>query len=115
MGNPVSWGYQPSVLTDPGAGGAIPVTEGAAYLALVSAGAEARTLPDPQRAGQRLTIGVKTHGGAITITAASPIDQNAGELTAASTAVGDMLELVAIDDGADLEWRIVGNDGFTIA
>ncbi len=51
MGNAVSWGMQPSIIADPGNAGAIPVTEGWGVCSLVSAGAETRTLADPQRVG----------------------------------------------------------------
>ena len=114
MGNPVSWGLQPSVLTDPGDAGAIPVTEGWAICSLVTGGAETRTLADPQRAGQRMTLGFKTDGGDCVITAASPVNQ-AGNTVMTFADVGDILELVAIEDGSDIEWRIVGNDGVALS
>ena len=114
MGNPVSWGLQPSVLTDPGDAGAISVTEGLAICALVSAGAETRTLADPQRSGQMLSLSFKTDGGDCVLTSASPVNQ-AGNNTLTFADAGDHILLIGSDDGADIEWRVVCNDGVALS
>jgi hypothetical protein len=116
MGNPVSWGYQPSVLTDPANAGAIPVTEGSAVCSLISLGAdETRTLADPQRAGQRLSLAFLTDGGAIAITAASAINQ-AGNTIMTWSDIGEHIVLEGIEDApSSYEWRVVCNDGVVLS
>lgn len=114
MGNPVSWGLQPSVIADPGDAGAIPVTEGWGICSVVTGGAETRTLADPQRQGQRLSLSFKTDGGDCVVTSASPVNQN-GDNTLTFADAGDFLVLEAAEDGADLEWRVVANDGIALS
>ena len=114
MGNAVSWGMQPSIVADPGNAGAIPVTEGWGVCSLVTAGAETRTLADPQRVGARISFGFKTDGGNCVITSASPVNQT-GNNTLTFADAGDHLVLEAIEDGSDIEWRIVANDGVALS
>ena len=98
-----------NIIADPGASGAIPVIKSGS-VSIVSAGAETRTVADPTFVGQTLNIGLKTDGGTVTMTSASPVNQT-GNNTLAFADVGDHLMLVASEDGADIEWRIVANDG----
>ena len=116
MGNPVSWGLQPSVIADPGDAGAIVVTEGFGIVALVTTegGGETRTIADPQRAGQMLSLSFKTDGGDCVITTASPANQT-GDNTLTFADAGDHLMLIGSDNGADIEWRIVANDGVALS
>ena len=116
MGNAVSWGMQPSIVADPGNAGAIPVTEGWGVCSLVSAGAETRTLADPQRVGARISFGFKTDGGStgIAITAATAVNQ-AGNTVLTFADAGDHLVLEAIEIGAALAWRVVCNDGVALS
>lgn len=116
MGNAVSWGMQPSIVADPGNAGAIPVTEGWGVCSLVSAGAETRTLADPQRVGARISFGFKTDGGStgIAITAATAVNQ-AGNTVLTFADAGDHLVLEAIEIGAALAWRVVANDGVALS
>lgn len=114
MGNAVSWGMQPAIVADPGDAGAISVAEGWAVCSLVTAGAETRTLADPQRVGARISFGFKTDGGDCVITAASPVNQT-GNNTLTFADAGDHLVLEAIEDGSDIEWRIVANDGVALS
>lgn len=100
-------------ITDPGDEGAIPVTE-SGYCDLVSAAAETRTLADPTFPGQVLILCFKTDGGAITITAASPVNQT-GNNTLLFEDAGDALKLYGSTDGADTEWRIDSNDGIALS
>ena len=104
MGNAVSWGVQPSIIADPGASGAIPVT----------AGSETRTIAIPQRVGQRISFGFKTDGGNCAITAASAVNQTGNTVMTFADA-GDHLVLEAIENGAALAWRIVANDGAALS
>ena len=99
-----------NVIADPGASGAVPVNQGSGYVALVTAGAETRTVADPVFAGQQLVISLKTDGGDGVVTFASPVNQT-GNNTATFADAGDSQVLVAVEDGADIEWRQVQNDG----
>lgn len=102
-----------AAITDPGDAGAIPVTD-SGYCNLVTEGAEDRTLADATYVGQLLLLGFKTDGGDCTITAASPVNQ-AGNNTMIMADVGDSLLLVGSPDGADIEWRVVANDGVALS
>lgn len=106
-----------SVLTnqiaDPGDAGAIPVTASGS-VSLVSSDAETRMLGDPTFVGQELSLGFKTDGGDVVITTASPVNQT-GNNTLTFADVGDHLQLTAIEDGADIEWRVVANDGVALS
>lgn len=98
-------------LTDPGDAGAISVSgyeDG--YLDLVTEGAETRTLADPSKPGQRLTINLKTDGGDAVLTAASPVN-NTGNNTITFSDVTDVVFLQAVSSGDDPKWRVVGSDG----
>lgn len=101
-----------NVVVDPGDAGAIAVNESGS-VSLVSAGAETRTLADPTYVGQQLSLGFKTDGGDCVVTSASPINQT-GNNTMTFADVGDHLQLTAIEDGADIEWRVDANDGVAL-
>lgn len=102
-----------AAITDPGDAGAIPVTD-SGYCEIVSEGAETRTLADATYVGQLLELCFKTDGGAVTITAASPVNQT-GNNTLLIEDAGDAVLLVGCADGADIEWRIIVNDGATLS
>jgi predicted RecA/RadA family phage recombinase len=102
-----------SIIADPGDGEAIPVTVSGS-VSLVSAGAETRTLADPTFVGQQLSLGFKTDGGDVVVTSASPVNQT-GNNTLTFADVGDHLQLTAIEDGSDIEWRVVANDGVALS
>lgn len=100
-------------ITDPGNGGAIPVTV-SGVVPIVTGGAETRTLADPLAVGQEMIIGLKTYIGDCVITSASPVNQT-GNTILTGGAVGAYIHLVAIEDEADIEWRIVANDGWALS
>lgn len=102
-----------AALTDPGAAGAIPVTD-SGYCPLVTAAAEARSLAAPTYAGQMLLLEMKTDGGDCTLTCATGLNQ-AGNTQAVFDDAGDTLLLVAVYVGANLRWRVVVNDGCTLS
>ena len=87
---------------------AIPVTASGS-VPLVTAGAETRTVADASYPGQMLNLYLKTDGGDCVVTFASPINAT-GNNTATFDDVGDNLLLVAVEDGADIEWRVIGGD-----
>lgn len=102
-----------TAIADPGNAGAIPVTN-AGTCPLVTAGAETRTLAAPTYAGQVLVLALKTDGGDCVITASAAINQ-AGNNTITMNDAGDTLVLVGIALGAAKVWRVVANDGSTLA
>lgn len=102
-----------NTIADPGDAGAIPVNR-SGYVPLVSAGAETRTLADPTFIGQQLLLSFKADGGDIVITAASPVNQT-GNTVLTFADIGDMLQLIGCADGADIEWRVVANDGVALS
>ena len=103
-----------TAITDPGNGGAIPVTK-SGHVAIVTAGAETRTLAAPSFAGQRLQIYMKTDGGDAVITVATTFNQ-AGNTTITLNDTGDSIILTAVEQGSNLRWRANGsNDGCTLA
>jgi predicted RecA/RadA family phage recombinase len=100
-------------IVDPGNAGAIPVTD-SGNVAIVTAGAETRTLAAPTKAGQQLSICMKTDGGDCVITCATLINQT-GNNTITLNDAGDSLLLVAITMGANLRWRVAYNDGAVLS
>ena len=98
-------------IADPGASGAIPVSFGGAkraFVELVTAGAEARSVADPAEGGLDLTIGLKTDGGDCTVTFASDITQTGGENVATFGDVGDTINVRSVAVSSAFKWRLVG-------
>lgn len=111
--NILAVGVEPRQIDDPGADGTISTNQ-PGYVLLVSAGAEARTLGDPVYIGQIIDFFFYTDGGAVTVTASSPINQ-AGNTTMLYEDVGDHLRLIGHYNPTDgWEWRVVANDGITL-
>ena len=102
-----------SLGVDGGNATAIPVDK-SAYIPIVTAGAETRTLAIPTFRGQQLMLCVKTDGGTCVITSAQAINQAANTVATMADA-GDFLYLVGVDIGGVLRWRIAANDGVTLA
>jgi predicted RecA/RadA family phage recombinase len=100
-------------ITDPGASGAIPVTAGG-YVNIVTAGAETRTLAAPSYRGQLLSIAMKTDGGDCVITCATTVNQTANNTITLNDA-GDHVLLIAKQNGNNLRWSVVANDGATLS
>lgn len=109
----VTGGVTPATIADPGASGAIPVTA-SGRVAIVSAGAETRTLAAPTIIGQRLLIYMKTDGGDAVITSANAINAT-GNNTITMNDAGDAIELVAIENGSNKRWVVVFNSGCTLS
>ena len=100
-------------IPDPGNAGAIDVLQ-PGYCELSSSKAETRTLADPTFRGQEIDFTFIKDQGAITITAASPINQGANT-TMLFEDVGDHLQLVGFYNATDgWEWRVIANDGVTL-
>lgn len=104
---------RPDAITDPGNAGAIPVTK-SGYCPLVTAGAETRTLGAPTFIGQRLQLHLKTDGGDCVVTCSTTINQT-GNNTITFNDAGDCIELVAKENGSNLRWSLVFNDGTSLS
>ena len=101
-----------NIITDPGNGGAIPVTR-SGCVALVTAGAETRTLAAPTFVNQMLTLYFKTDGGDCVVTAATGL--NAGGNTRITlNDENDSIQLIGAYNGTALRWRVSQNDGTTL-
>jgi hypothetical protein len=104
-----------NVLTDPGDGGTIPVTESGTLL-MDCAGVETRTLPDPTFIGQRLDLVLNNNTGtSVAVTAASDLDSVSNSVLT-YTVEGSAARLVGIQvDGSDLVWRVFPSEGVAAA
>lgn len=108
------WASGFATLTDPGNAGAIPVTATNGQVAIVTAGAETRTLAIPTHAGQRLILSMQTDGGDCVVTVAAAINMT-GNTTITLNDASDSIELVGIVGSAGaLLWRVVVNNGCTL-
>lgn len=102
-----------ATVADPGNAGAISVVRSGA-VAIVSAGAETRTLAIPTFIGQELSIYFQTDGGDCVITVASAINQ-AGNTIITLNDVDDSILLKGVWNGVARAWRVVQNDGPTLS
>ena len=100
-------------ITDPGAAGAIPVTD-SGHVDLVTAAAETRTLAAPTYLGQLLLVSLKTDGGDCVITCATTVNQT-GNNTITMGDASDAILLVAKANGANKRWSVVSNDGCALS
>lgn len=104
-------------LKDPDNAGSISVgSRMVSSISLVTGAAgETRSLKDPAQAGQTIVLCLKTDGGGdCVVTGESAINQ-AGNTVMTFGDAGDTAYLVAVEDGADKEWRVVINDGITLS
>lgn len=100
-------------VADPGNAGAIPVTS-SGHVQIVTTAAQTRTIAAPSFVGQELLLCLKTDGGDCVITVATGINQ-AGNTTITMNDAGDSIRLNAIQNGSNIRWRVVYNDGCTLA
>jgi len=97
-------GVEPRRILDPGDAGTIDTTE-TGYCELTSAGAETRTLADPQFRGQTLDLVFVSDGGDCVVTASSPINQS-GNTIITFDDIGEHIRLVGFYNATDgWEWR----------
>jgi hypothetical protein len=101
-----------SAITDPGNAGAIPVIK-SGYCALVTAGAETRTLAAPTYIGQELLLYMKTDGGNCVVTCATTFNE-AGNNTITFANTGEAVRMIAVEEGSNLRWRCPVADPTTI-
>ena len=102
-----------NVIADPGAAGAIPVTN-SGTCQIVTAAAETRTLAAPTDVGQVLCLTMKTDGGNCVVTASAAINAAANN-TLTFADVTDTILLVGAISGASKVWRVMGNDGVALS
>jgi predicted RecA/RadA family phage recombinase len=102
-----------NTIADPGDAGAIPVTK-SGVCAITTAAAETRTLAIPGHIGQILAISMDVDGGDCVITVAAAINQ-AGNTHITLNDAGDTVVLVGVQKAAGLVWRVLVNDGATLA
>lgn len=108
-------GVEPTVVADPGDGGAVPVggyQDG--WVEIVTGGAETRIIAAPTKVGQRLQLCMKTDGGDATVTVATTVNQT-GNNTLTFADAGDAIELKAKRNGANLRWSVAWNDGVALS
>lgn len=97
------------VIADPGNGNAIPVIH-SGQCALVTGGAETRTLAAPTFIGQEITLYMKTDGGNCVVTCSTTINET-GNNTITFDNTGEALFLRAVEEGSNLRWRCAVSDG----
>ncbi len=95
---------------DPGDASTLYVDRYGHLFELVSAGAETRTLANPDRPGVLAIVRMKTDGGDITLTAAAGINV-AGNTQAVFGDVGDQLLLISVSAASGYRWEILVNTG----
>lgn len=96
------------VMTDPGNGGTIRVTEDLQICEMVSVAAETRTLENPRKSGTRFILRMKTDGGDIVVTASNGFN-NAGESKATFADASDLLNLISVETATKgvFRWQIM--------
>lgn len=104
--------YQ-GVITDPGDGGAIPITE-SGNMAVTSAGVETRTMAAPAAAGVIIDITTDVYVGDVTITVASAFNLT-GNNTMILGEAGEHIRLVSAQVGSAFVWRVDANDGVALS
>jgi len=101
-----------NAIADPGDAGAIPVAH-SGTVAIVTEGAETRTLAVPTFIGQELLIYFEEDGGDAVLTVAEAINAT-GNNTVTFSGEGDFVRLIAIKTDTDgLLWRVSAIDGAT--
>lgn len=92
-------------MRDPGDAGTITVDRSPAYVSLVSAGAETRTLARPTTVADEVTLYMKTDGGDITVTVTGGYNE-AGSTTLTFDDAGEIAVFTAAYDGTNYHWRL---------
>lgn len=95
-------------IKDPGASGSITVDRSPAVVALVSTGAEARTLNRPHTLNEKVKIYCKTYGGTITLTVTGGFNVT-GDTTFAFTAAGQFAIFESAYNGTSYYWRLTSH------
>lgn len=92
------------IVKDPGNAGTLNVRRSPAYVPLVSAAAETRTLARPTAMNDLLTLQMKTDGGDITLTVTGGFNED-GDTTFTFSDAGQFAMFVSCYDGTNYFWR----------
>jgi len=116
--HPANLHYAPYEIDDPGSGAKIVVDRWGMHVPLdIDAAAEANTLVDPVRAGQRVCIfAAEVAGGASRVVTAQSAINASGSTYMTFDAVDELaiLESFPVASGS-YEWRVVVESGVTVA
>lgn len=105
----------PGLLADPGDAGTIRPTMNFQICEMVSAGAETRTLANPNRSGIRFILRLLTDGGNVVVTAANGLNVLL-ETEATFADESDFLSLVSVKTSTGYRWEIMeGNAGTVVS
>jgi hypothetical protein len=110
----------PFLVTDPGSGGTITVDRWGSVVPVVTAGAEARTLAAPTKAGLVVTVVLDTRVGDLTLTvnpaSGTVYGYNADNATTiVFGSAGDYVTFMSIKAGSEYAWRVVSHEGTNVA
>jgi len=104
-----------AAIADPGDAGAIPVIR-SGVCALTTAGAgQTRTLAIPSVIGMQLAIVLAVDGGGDAVITSAQAFNQTGNNTITLNDAGDTVVLTSVLVGAALRWRVLVNDGATLA
>ena len=95
-------------VADPGASGTITIDRNLAYVPLVSATSETRTLARPTVEGVRCTLAMKTDGGDIVVTVTGGFNE-VGDTTFTFSDAGQFADFVSVEYGGAFYWRLVSH------
>lgn len=99
-----------NVLTDPGDGNAVGVTNSGTLVLTTGGSGETRDLPDPTFVGQKIDICLDVHGGGnVAVNFDSDLDGGGGSVLT-FTAAGQAVRLIGVQVGGGLAWRILRAD-----
>ena len=103
-------GIGAGVLNDPGASGTITATMYGQICPVVTAGAEARTLAQPNRAGILTTVVLDTDGGDLTLTVTGGYNED-GDTTITFDTAGNLAVFLSIKVGTTYRWELIKQSG----
>ncbi len=107
--------YQaPWQMRDPGSGGTIYVSRWGAICPVVTAGAEARTLAAPTKAGILCTVLHHTYAGALTLTVTGGYNYD-GDTSITLGDAGDFVTFLSMQVGSSYYWKVIAQEGTNVA
>lgn len=104
----------PFLMTDPGSGGTINFDRWGAVCGVVTAGAEARTLAQPTKAGLLEAVVLDVAGGAMTLTVTGGYNAD-GATSLTFGSAGDFVAFYSIKVGSSYYWRPAFWEGVNVA
>lgn len=101
-----------TLITDPGDGGTIDVSNSGVLLLTVASGIQTRTLPAPTFEGQTMviTLDVLT-GTSVVVSTSAGLDSGGTNGSLVFDAAGESARLFAVREGGTLVWRVLRADG----